>query len=697
MPKSDPRNRSTRKATPAPGKAGTRNPRVWDQAAAGKWLGLLCLLLFCSVLAAFWPAIQSGFLTLDDGGYVTQNGHVREGLSFQGLVWAFSTASQSNWHPLTWLSHMLDCQLFGLRAWGHHLTNVLLHAANALLLFVILARMTGAAGRSFMVATLFALHPLRVESVAWVAERKDVLSMFFFLLTLGAYWKYVKQVQARFPRTEERVAAAETRRAQERLNASQGNRVIAGWPEYLLALLLFALGLMSKPILVTVPFVLLLLDYWPLRRLAGPNTFPAGLGRLLLEKIPFLALATVSSVVTFLVQEQGGAVQSFVRLTLSGRIENALVAYVRYLGKTLWPTRLAVFYPMPDSWPLVLVVLAALLLVGVTAFALILWKRIPYLPVGWGWFLGTSVPVIGLVQVGWQSMADRYSYLPSIGLLILLVWGISDLAQQWRPVRYFRNMGAPAVVVALFVLTFRQAAYWHDNEALFAHAVAVTDGNFLAYDWLGTTLCAQHRVEEAIPKLERATGLKPNYATAHNDLGYALLLQGRVERAIPELRRALELNPRFAEAHKNLAAALQRHGSLDEALAQFDAYLAIRTNDVDARNAVSAYLLGQGRLDDAIVRLDEALRLKPDDSTAHCNLGIALAGKGKHEEAIRHFERAISLEPANVEAHYNLGIALAREGRTPQAIEHFRQVLHLQPDNAVARQWLQKLGPPPKP
>jgi hypothetical protein len=461
------------------------------------WLApLVCLGLALAVLVVFLPATRHEFVNYDDLEYVTQNGHVQAGLMWESVAWALSSTQASNWHPLTWLSHMLDCQLYGLKAGGHHLTNLLLHAVNTLLLFLVLRQMTGATWRSAFVAALFGLHPLHVESVAWVAERKDVSSTLFWMLTLWTYALYVARGEGGGARGEG--GASNLRSAQ---HATQITRPSSGLTQsatlhYSLALVCFALGLMAKPMLVTLPFVLLLLDYWPLGRLqrSTSNAQLPMIRRLIYEKLPFFALALASSLVTFVVQRKGGAVSSLTTLSVGARIANAAVSYARYLGKTFWPDNLSVLYPHPGHWLVWQVAGAGLLLAGGTAGALALRRRRPYLPVGWLWYVGTLVPVIGLVQVGIQSMADRYMYVPAIGVFIMLAWGLWDLTAGWRGQRVALATGGAVALACCGAVTRSQVGYWTNSETLFRRAVQVTKKNYLAYNNLGYYLSGQGRV-----------------------------------------------------------------------------------------------------------------------------------------------------------------------------------------------------------
>ena len=621
-------------------------------------------MLGLATLAAYLPAGWNGFVDYDDGDYVTANPQVQAGLTWQTVAWAFTTGHASNWHPLTWLSHALDCGLFGQRAGPQHLVSVALHIANTLLLFLVLWRMTGARWRSVLAAAFFALLPLHVESVAWVSERKDVLSGLFFLLTLGAYASYAGQLRA----------------------PSQGARPESGscpvWQRpffwYWLSLLFFALGLMSKPMLVTLPFVLVLVDWWPLRRLTRQ-----GFGGLVLEKLPFLALSLASCVVTFLAQKKGGAVSAV--LPLDARLGNAIISYVRYLAKTLWPAKLSVLYIHPGHWPLFEVIAAAGFLALSSAAVVLLARRRPCVAVGWFWFLGMLVPVIGVVQVGIQSMADRYMYLPMIGLLLMLFWGLPD-APPSRPWRV-RGLGSTAVLAlaACAALAVRQERYWHDTVALFGHAVKVTDNNYLAYNNLGFYFSRHGKPAEAMADYRRSLQINPNYEDALNNMGYALAGQKKYQEAIGYYLAALRIRPNHPEVHNNLGNAVSELGRIDEAIQHYRVTLAQKPEHADAHNNLGVALAMQGQLDEAIVHFRKAIRFKPDDPSAHGNLGNALAVQHKLDEAIREYEQALRLQPDDTQTHNNLGNALAGLGKLDQAIAQYQQALRLDPRNLDAR------------
>jgi tetratricopeptide (TPR) repeat protein len=634
--------------------------------------GVLCLLLGLATLAVYWPAGWNGFVDYDDADYVTANPHVQSGLTWDTVVWAFTTGHASNWHPLTWLSHALDCGLFGQRPGPHHRVSVALHVANTLLLFLLLWRMTGARWRSFLAAAFFGLHPLHVESVAWISERKDVLSGLFFLLTLGAYTIYVEKLRAR------------TQGQPESAPQSLRLGLLVGSPlrscplfYYVLSLICFTLGLMSKPMLVTVPFVLVLVDYWPLRRVRRP-----ALGPLVLEKAPFLALSLASSVVTFLAQRKGGAVSTV--LPLTARLANAVISYVRYMAKMLWPAKLGVLYTHPGHWPVFEVIAAACFLAVVTGAVVLLAQRRPSLAAGWFWFLGMLVPVIGLVQVGIQSMADRYMYLPMIGLLVLLLWNVPDLLppRAWRADAL--GLAAALALAACAALTVRQEGYWHDSEALFGHAVTVTDKNYLAYNNLGFYLSRQGRTAEAMENYRRSLEINPNYDDALNNVGYALAGQKKYEEAIGYYQAALRIRPNHAEVHNNLGNAVSELGRIDEAIQHYMITLAQEPDHADAHNNLGVALAMKGQLDEAILHFRKAIRLKPDDPSGHSNLGNALAVQHKLDEAIQEYEQALRLKPEDAQAHNNLANALVGQGKLEPAIGQYEEALRLNANNPEA-------------
>ena len=496
-------------------------------------------------LAVYLPMLRDGFVNYDDPEYIIGNAHVTAGLTWPGIVWAFRTGTAANWHPLTWISHMADCQLYGLRPWGHHLTNLLLHTANTVLLFLLLQRTTGSRWRSAFVAALFAVHPLHVESVAWASERKDILSAFFWMLTLLAYVRFVEE--SGVPGSKSTVF-------------------------YGLALVMFACGLMCKPMVVTLPFVLLLLDFWPLRRCSLFAFRLRPFLRLLLERAPFFALTAASCIITLHVQE--GARWSSAALPFDFRLANALMSYLRYISKTFWPTDLALIYPYPHNWPWKGVIAAALVLVLLSVIFLVQARRFPYLAVGWFWFLGMLVPTIGLVQVGVQSMADRYTYLPDIGLFILVVWGLNDLlASQPHRKIIAAAIGSVALAACLAVTTV-QLHYWRNSLSLFLHTLRVTANNYAAYDCLGKSLDEIGRTHEAADMYAQCVETEPDYPMGQFDLGMALLEQDKPDAASNHLATAVQLEPHNPVMQFDFGVFLAQHGRPDAAAAHFQAALA---------------------------------------------------------------------------------------------------------------------------
>ena len=619
----------------------------------------ICVLLALAVFAVFGQTLRYDFVNYDDNQYFSSNPQVQGGLTWNGVIWAFRTTYAANWHPLTWLSLMLDAQLFGAGSMGPHLTNVLLHAANTVLLFLLLRRLSGTYWRSALVAALFGLHPLHVESVAWVAERKDVLSGLFFLLTLLIYARYVEQSKAQSPKS----------------------RAFYG-----LALLFFALGLMSKPMLVTVPFVLLLLDYWPLKRF-GLSTFnlqPSTFRRLILEKFPFFVLSTASCVVTFLAQRR--LIEPIERLPLSSRFSNALVSYIAYLSQTFYPAKLAIFYPHPEKGPPLLeITLALILLAGISAGVLALRRVRPYLLVGWLWYLGMLVPVIGLVQVGWQGRADRYTYLPLIGVFIMLAWGARDLFSSWRYRRPVLGITAFIGIAVLMVCASIQTSYWRNSESLWTHTLACTSRNYVAHINLGIVFAGRGQTAEAMEHYRKALEILPDFAEAHYDVGNVLADQGRYTEALEHYQRALEIKPDFAEAHNSLGILLAQQGRSAEAMEHYQRALEIKPDYAEAHNSLGIMLAGQGRSAEAMEHYQRALEIKPDFAEAHYNLGNLLAQQGRSTEAIEHFQKALEIKPDFPKVHYRLALALKNRGRFQEAIVHYRKALELEPRHMLAQ------------
>jgi tetratricopeptide (TPR) repeat protein len=611
---------------------------------AGVALAVLTLLVYC-------PCFDHPFCTLDDPDYVTENRHVQAGLTADSVRWACTSFEHSNWHPLTWVSLQLDAQLFGgHNAGAFHRTNVVLHTANTLLLFLVLGGMTGRVWRSAVVAALFALHPLHVESVAWVAERKDVLSTLFWMLALAAYLSYVRR---------------------------------PGLGRYLLVALALGLGLLAKPMLVTLPCVLLLLDYWPLKRVARgqrlvtskENGTPT-LATLLLEKVPLFALVLASCLLTFLAQSRGEAVRSLQTYPLDVRVWNALLACTGYLDKMLRPVYLAVYYPHPGSAVAVGHALGAgLLLAVLTALVLGPGRRWPYLAVGWLWYLGTLVPVVGLVQVGGQAMADRYTYVPLVGLFLLLTWGAADLAAAWRvPPPYLAGTAA-LVLSACVALTWVQVGYWSSYESLWKHAIAVTEKNVMAHCHLAECYAERARPDDARREYARAVAVDPRLPGPHNALGNTLRDLGRRQEARAEYRQAIDLDPAFVLAHYNLGLVLAELGQEEEALAEFHQTIALEPDHVLAHCHLGACYSQQGRTDAARKEFETVVALDPRLAQPHEALGNLLGDLGRLDEAVAEYRQALQLAPGRVQTHYHLGLVLQEQGQLEEALAEYRKAL----------------------
>jgi tetratricopeptide (TPR) repeat protein len=561
---------------------------------------LVSLLIAAATATAYYPVHNYDFVSFDDGEYVYENHYIKDGPIFDSILWACTSIHARNWHPITWLSHILDYRLYGLKAGMHHLTNLMFHIANALLLLLILRKMTGKFWQSSVVAGLFALHPLHVESVAWIAERKDVLCAFFWMLTI---WSYIRWI--------------------ERPSVFH----------YLLTLFLFALGLMAKPMMITLPFVLILLDYWPLDRMT--ESHPNGVSfynwrivfKLIREKIPFLLLVVLSSGVTLYAQRPGGFVGSLDGVPFAVRVANAAVSYVNYIVKMFYPFQLAVLYPYPEQLAWWKITGACLLLVSTTLLAVKTMRKAPYFIVGWLWYVGTLVPVIGLVKVGQQAMADRYTYLPLTGVFIFAAWGVPELAARWSHHRRWLAAVSIALFLILMVSTQRQTRYWENSITLFTHTLNVTSNNWLSHYNLGVALFDKGQTNDAIGQYQEALRIKPDLVNSHYNLGLALFTNGRTEDAIDHYLEALRIEPDYVDAHYNLGLAL----------------------------------FTKGQTDDAIEHYLEALRIEPDYVDAHNNLGVALYQKGDVAIAVRHFKEAIQIDPGHANARNNLKKVLRLE------------------------------------
>ncbi len=703
---------------------------------------LIILGLIVISLGTYLRVYTFDFISFDDNLYVYENERVREGLTFQNITWAFSpenTSDQPYWHPLTWLSHMLDVELFGLAPGGHHLMNLLFHVINVLLLFLALQRMTGAVWKSAFVAALFALHPINVDSVAWIAERKNLLSTTFWMLTLLAYVRYARR---------------------------------PGIISYFIVFFTLALGLLAKPMLITLPCVFLLLDFWPLGRIAWGQSLPssdagvhsfqkANLARLVAEKIPLLVLSFTSIGISLFSYHSGHPIaghDSGPPMLL--RLENAIISYAVYLWKLIRPIHLTFYYPFPNVVAFWQTALAALLLITVTAAAVYRARKSPYVIIGWLWFLGTLVPVLGLVQAGlWPALADRWAYVPAIGIFIMVAWGIPGLAAGIRFKKSILSVAAVLLLCGLSIMTFWQTGHWRNSRSLYEHAISVTPGNFVAHNNLGNVFrvegdttaaireykkaleinpvytlalynlggmmkkkglhkdavrylgAALHldpdyanahelmgrilhetgRTNLAFRHFSRAIALKPNNARIHNNLAAILTDSGQHREAISHARQAVQINPNYAEAHFNLGTALSQNGQTDEAILHFLKAIDINPDMADTRISLANLYYSQGKLDTAIVHYRNALEIKPGSVQAHANLANALMGKGRTDEAIDHYRNAIEYDPGVPETYNNLGTALIVTGDIRQAVQCFQRALILRPGYESAENNLRRL------
>lgn len=639
----------------------------------------ICALLAALTLVSLWPVLDNDFINFDDPEYITENPRVTSGLTWDNVVWAFGSRHAGNWHPLTWISHMVDVQLFDVKPKGHHLTNLLLHLVNTWLLFLVLRSMTNSVWPSALVAGLFAVHPLHVESVAWASERKDVLSALFFFLALLAYARHVK-AGSPGPDTH-----------------STGFRHTNAWlprftTAYCFSVLFFALGLMSKPMLVTFPFVLLLLDFWPLQRLLPPaletaKAKPRVNWATMLEKLPFFALAGAGSLVTFWVQQKQGAVSPLSGLPLECRLSNAIASYLRYVGKAVWPTKLAVFYPHPDTtypvsnqWPLWQIVAAGLVLVLFSLLVLRLRHSKPYLLTGWFWYVGMLVPVIGLVQVGSQGWADRYTYLPLIGLFVAGVWSIRAAAMFVPNVPALWALSGTAVLAACGILSWSQLHHWRDSIQLFEHTLAVTSKNPTAHFNLGAAWEAEGKFGLAMANYRAALKLDPSYVDVRYNIGHALAAQGKLEEAAAEYRTVLEMKPTHVFAHNNLGNALLGLGKPQEAAKEYEQALRIEPDYAPGHNNLGKVLADEGRFAEASQHFAEALRLKPNYVEAEAGLALMLATQGQYQESLAHWRRVAQSRPENPEVQVNLGNVLTELGQAEQARTAYATAVKLQPD-----------------
>ena len=636
-------------------------------------------------LLIYWQTTGFAFINLDDNQYVFDNPAVRGGLNWESIKWALTAFHSANWHPLTWLSHMLDVRFFGLNAGGHHATNIILHLINSCLAFVVFRKLTGCFWRSATVAALFAVHPAHVESVAWIAERKDVLSTLFWLLTMFAYIRFVKAVETK----PESVENGEQVDNGEKTSASALPFFSSS---YLLVLVLFALGLMAKPMLVTLPFVLLLMDYWALERLKSLRDLP----RLIIEKLPFFVLSAVSSYITVLAQRSVGAVESLEYLPLGTRFINALVSYAKYIVTLFYPAKLAVWYPYDRDFPLVQIVGAVVLLAGITALCLWQIRTRKYLLMGWLWFLGTLVPVIGIVQVGAQPLADRYTYIPYFGLFIMLVWGLSDLFErfEFNQKILYALFGAGVLIFAF--LSFKQTAVWRNNEILYKNTLAVTKDNFLISHNLCHALAMEDRLDEAENYCRQSLAANPNYYVAHNTVGFIHIKRGLNAEAEQNFQEALRLAPNYALGYANLSVAQSLLGKPVEAEANLEKAVRMSGDTVradvfiDALNDLALAYTAQGNYQKASENLARILAIDNNNANARANMALTFYHLKRYAEAQKLVESALQLNPNLADAYNTYGLILLAQNRYREAAGLFEKALQLNADYAEARENLAK-------
>jgi tetratricopeptide (TPR) repeat protein len=652
---------------------------------------VICMVLAGLTLAVFWPALHCDFVLYDDPGYFSSNPQVQAGLTGTGVRWAFETTETANWHPITWLSFMLDVELFGKGAFGPHLTNLVLYAADTVLLFLLLRQFTGALWRSAAVAALFALHPLHVEPVAWVSDRKDLLSTLFELLCLQAYGRYAAISNFEFRISKER---RESRR----------------WWHYGAALGWYALGLMSKPMLVALPFLLLLLDWWPLKRSGEwkvkrdePGSGPAGAaaasamasagrravarwGWLALEKAPFLAMSIVISAVTYVVHQHDGTLSALKGLSTMDRVTGPLTSYLRYLVMVFWPIGLAVPYLYRLDWPMFGVVLAAGFPVAASVLALWAGRRRPYVPVGWFWFAGMLLPVIGFVPTGaYRIMADRYMFLPLAGVLLVVVWGIGEVVERTSIPRSATAAALGVLLISCAALSRRQLGYWRDSGTLFTHTLAVTGDNAMASQQYAGYLMATGQLDEAIRNFRKAIELDPDFVYSYDNMGLALATQGKVDEAMDCYRAALRINPDDGDAEGNLGLALASKGDLAGAIACFRKAVATKPNYAEMWNNLGTSLAEEGKFDEAIEEFRRAVEIEPESYSTYHNMGMALADSGRLPEAVNAYNQALGLNPKSADTRFSLANALARQERFDEAIRQYEESLRLNPANPEAQ------------
>lgn len=621
---------------------------------------IICLLLVSVTLTAYWAVQSYDFVTFDDPVYVTENHHVQSGLTWKNLNWALLSTEAGFWHPLTWMSFLLDFDLYGLNPGGYHWMNLLWHIANTLLVFLVFTRMTTKVWPSAVVALLFALHPLHVESVAWISARKDVLSTFFWLLAMLIYIEYA---------------------------AYGGKR------RYALTMLAFICGLMAKPMLVTLPFVLLLVDYWPLGRYPEHiSSDQRRVMRLMMEKVPFIILGIAAIILTFFAERQAGAIKSLETFPWDIRLANGLISYTGYLGKMLWPSGLSVFYPHPGMWPFGLVILATFLLGLISLLVFKLRKNHPYLIVGWLWYLIVLAPVIGIIQVGLHASADRYTYVSALGIFLMGVWGAADILEKRRCPKLFAKVIMTAMTLLLIILTRQQASYWQDSVTLYRRAIAVTTNNYVALNNLGAALISSGQPAEALTAINAALHIKPDFAQAYNNKGIACRLSGQHEAAVKSFLRAIEIKKNFADAHYNLGNTYFNMGNVDAAVREYRTALELHPlQAVRVHIDLGLALARQNNLPEAVSECHKALALMPGSAEAHNALGMLLMQQGKYREAMQHYVQAVESKPDFADAYNNIGIILALFGRHQEAELQYQTALRIRPGYKEAEKNLEVL------
>lgn len=607
-----------------------------------------CLLLILSILAIYWQVLAFEFVNYDDDVYITRNPMVQRGLTLESVKWAFSSTHAEFWHPVTWLSHMLDTQIFGLNPGGHHFSNLLLHILNTLLLFWILRDTTRHLWRSCMVAALFALHPLHVESVAWVAERKDVLSTFFWMLATLMYVGYVKH---------------------------------PGIKRNLLVIIFFILGLMTKPMLVTLPFVFLLLDFWPLNRLRSSS--PAGIdqqfkrqpgSRLIIEKIPLFIITTVFSLTTFIVQTADRHPGSFGH-PIGERLTTALVSYVEYLIKTCWPFQLAVFYPYPDSYAFWQVAGAFILIAGISVGVLKAARRCPFLPVGWFWYMGTALPVIGIVQVGTHATADRYTYIPLIGIFIMITWGFHEVLTGWRHRKKITYVLAPLLIGFFMAVAFIQTGYWRNSTLLYENALKTTRNNYLAYNNLGNIYFRKGLIDEAMNYYISAIQIEPAFAIAQSNLGAALVRKGKLQQAIDQFNMALSIDPGQDDARQNLKKTVAAIDSVKKRIAAREKTAEIEADNYQLKYEIGTFYQSLGQTKMAIQQYERSLSTNPQFVPAMERLAEIQNEHGNYRQAIASYEKILKIQPQRADIPYKIATIHADQNNIQESVFWFKKAL----------------------